>query len=119
MVFFLSLVKLGEVGHCDFQLIFNPKTLFMYWGYVKVDGFVQDQGVGAYSKLMKTSSHSSAMGLCMFQLTKSKLVNARYCDKFPHVRWRDGTVVHVQVTPEIHRNYEARIKLTLEAMQQR
>ncbi|CAH1777455.1 unnamed protein product [Owenia fusiformis] len=52
-------------------------------------------------------------------IIQPKLVNARYCDKFAHVRWRDGRVVHVQVTPEIHRNYEQRMRTTLEAIKQR
>ena len=55
----------------------------------------------------------------LLQVNKQKLVNAKYCDKFPCVRWRDGHVVHVQVTPEMHRHYEARMKLALEAIQQR
>ena len=57
--------------------------------------------------------------ISLYQVNHQKLVNARYCDKFPHVRWKNGTVMHVQVTPEIHRNYETRMMLALEAMQQR
>lgn len=54
-----------------------------------------------------------------FQLRYKKLVNAKYCDRFPVVRWKDGKVVHVQVTPELHRNYEQRILTALRAVQNR
>ncbi|ELT91033.1 hypothetical protein CAPTEDRAFT_168755 [Capitella teleta] len=50
---------------------------------------------------------------------KPKLVNAKYCENFPHIRWKNGAVVHVQVTPEIHRNYEQKMQLALESLQQR
>ena len=46
-------------------------------------------------------------------------MNAKYCDKFPHVRWKDGQVVHVQVTPDIHRKYCAQMKMALDAIQMR
>ncbi|XP_076446673.1 von Willebrand factor A domain-containing protein 3B-like isoform X2 [Babylonia areolata] len=50
---------------------------------------------------------------------QEKLINARYCDKFPVVRWKDDQVVHVQVTPEVHRNYEQRMHVALNTIQQR
>ncbi|XP_046543869.1 von Willebrand factor A domain-containing protein 3B-like [Haliotis rubra] len=50
---------------------------------------------------------------------RTKLVNARYCDQFPIVRWRDGQVVHVQVTPDVHRHYEQRMEVELQKIQQR
>ena len=53
------------------------------------------------------------------QVGKEKLVNARYCERFPVVRWKDGRVVHVQVTPEVHRNYEARMQVALDCFQKR
>ncbi|CAC5414531.1 unnamed protein product [Mytilus coruscus] len=52
-------------------------------------------------------------------LTHSKLINARYCDKFPVVKWKDGQVMHVQVTPEIHRRYERKINISLRSFHQR
>lgn len=55
----------------------------------------------------------------MFQLRYKKLVNAKYCDRFPVVRWKDGKVVHVQVTPELHRTYEQRMLVALRAVQNR
>ncbi|XP_013387557.1 von Willebrand factor A domain-containing protein 3B [Lingula anatina] len=48
-----------------------------------------------------------------------KLINARYCDKFAHVKWKNGKVVHVQVTPEVHRSYERRVNVVLDSLQQR
>ncbi|KAL4230601.1 Von Willebrand factor A [Mactra antiquata] len=48
-----------------------------------------------------------------------KLVNAKYCDRFPVVRWKDGKVVHVQVTPELHRTYEQKMLTALRAVQRR
>ncbi|XP_052792048.1 von Willebrand factor A domain-containing protein 3B-like [Mya arenaria] len=48
-----------------------------------------------------------------------KLVNAKYCDRFPVVRWKDGKVVHVQVTPELHRTYEQKVLTALRAIQSR
>ena len=57
--------------------------------------------------------------LLLFQILAQKLVNAKYCDRFPHVRWKDGQVVHVQVTPELHREYEKKVKLVLEAIHNR
>ena len=50
---------------------------------------------------------------------QEKLINARYCERFPVVRWKDGRVVHVQVTPEVHRNYEQRMQVALNCFQQR
>jgi len=74
------------------------------------------------SQFKKQLSHVTLLNICYLntiQVTKQKLVNAKYCDKFPHVRWKDGQVVHVQVTPEVHRAYEQRMMLTMEAIQQR
>ncbi|CAL1540981.1 unnamed protein product [Lymnaea stagnalis] len=48
-----------------------------------------------------------------------KLVNARYCEKFPVVKWRDGQTVHVQVTPDVHRSYEEKVQVALNKIQQR
>lgn len=36
-------------------------------------------------------------------------MNARYCDQFAHVKWKDGSVVHVHITPDIHRVYEEKV----------
>ncbi|PAA54128.1 hypothetical protein BOX15_Mlig010461g1, partial [Macrostomum lignano] len=52
-------------------------------------------------------------------LIQPKLINARYCDRFAHVLGKDGTVLHVQVTPELHRIYEERMNVCLESIQRR
>ena len=53
------------------------------------------------------------------QIVRPKLVNARYCDKFAHVRWKDGTIMHVHVSGPIHRNYEQRILSALDSYKKR
>ncbi|XP_070554779.1 von Willebrand factor A domain-containing protein 3B-like [Ptychodera flava] len=51
--------------------------------------------------------------------SRNKLINAQYCDQFCHVLWRDGTVKHVHVTSDVHRQYERRMAVALDAIQQR
>ncbi|KAI8508392.1 von Willebrand factor type A domain, partial [Branchiostoma belcheri] len=51
--------------------------------------------------------------------TKNKLVNAKYCDRFAHTNWKDGSVVHVHVTPEFHRHYEQRVDTVVQQVQRR
>ncbi|KAF8569970.1 hypothetical protein P879_04567 [Paragonimus westermani] len=48
-----------------------------------------------------------------------KLINARYCDEFVHILWKDGSLAHVQVTPQFYRLYSRRVKATLTAIQRR
>lgn len=48
-----------------------------------------------------------------------KLVNAKYCEQFAHTEWKDGSLVHVHITAEQHKNYERRIKTALDAIQKR
>ena len=66
-----------------------------------------------------TSRVKTNFVLVVFQINIQKLVNAKYCDRFPVVRWKDGKVVHVQVTPELHRNYEQKMITALRCIQQR
>ncbi len=47
------------------------------------------------------------------------MVNAKYCDQFAHVLWNDGTIMHVQVTPDLHRNYEKKINILLDQYEKR
>ncbi|CAF4151058.1 unnamed protein product, partial [Rotaria sp. Silwood2] len=47
-------------------------------------------------------------------ISKDKLINAKYCDQFAHVTWPDGTIRHVYVTSEFHRDYERRMRALLE-----
>ncbi|CAH1267973.1 VWA3A [Branchiostoma lanceolatum] len=51
--------------------------------------------------------------------TKNKLINAKYCDRFAHTNWKDGSVVHVHVTPEFHRHYEQRVDTVVQQVQRR
>ena len=53
------------------------------------------------------------------QASRQKLVNARYCERFAHVRWKDGEVAHVHVTPEVERSYSRSVTVATHAMQQR
>ena len=53
------------------------------------------------------------------QVTVRKLVNARYCDKFAHVVWKDGRVMHVNVTKEMYRTYRRRLSVMNDAIQRR
>ncbi|MBN3299629.1 VWA3B protein, partial [Amia calva] len=50
---------------------------------------------------------------------RHKLVNAKYCDKFAHTKWKDGSVVHVYVTAEKCKWYEDRMKTALTNLQKR
>ncbi|XP_058885475.1 von Willebrand factor A domain-containing protein 3B-like isoform X2 [Acipenser ruthenus] len=50
---------------------------------------------------------------------KDKLVNAKYCDKFAHTKWRDGSVVHMYITAEKCKWYEGRMKTALDHLQKR
>lgn len=47
------------------------------------------------------------------------MVNAKYCDQFAHVLWHNGTIMHVHVTPELHRSYEQKINVSLELYEKR
>ncbi|CAH8533792.1 unnamed protein product [Heterobilharzia americana] len=52
-------------------------------------------------------------------IVQPKLINAQYCSNFVHVLWKDNTIVHVQVTPELYRLYYQRMQSRLNAIQQR
>ncbi|XP_063058137.1 von Willebrand factor A domain-containing protein 3B-like [Engraulis encrasicolus] len=51
--------------------------------------------------------------------TCKKLINAKYCSGFVHMRWKDGSVVHVYVTAEKCRRYEEEMLKAIEAMRRR
>ncbi|XP_030837027.1 von Willebrand factor A domain-containing protein 3B isoform X4 [Strongylocentrotus purpuratus] len=51
--------------------------------------------------------------------TRRTLVNAKYCDKFCHFQWKDGTIKHVHVTAEVHRVYERKMNAALGDLQRR
>nr|XP_033805407.1 von Willebrand factor A domain-containing protein 3B [Geotrypetes seraphini] len=50
---------------------------------------------------------------------KKKLVNAKYCDRFVHAYWKDGSVVHVYISSEKCRWYEERMTTALKQMEKR
>ncbi|XP_074839385.1 von Willebrand factor A domain-containing protein 3B [Carettochelys insculpta] len=51
--------------------------------------------------------------------TNKKVIHAKYCDKFVHTYWKDGSVVHVYVSAEKYRQYEERMKNALGQMERR
>ena len=53
------------------------------------------------------------------QVTVRKLVNAKYCDKFAHVIWKDGRVMHVNVTEQLYRSYKQRLDVINDAIERR
>ncbi|XP_072258559.1 von Willebrand factor A domain-containing protein 3B [Pyxicephalus adspersus] len=48
-----------------------------------------------------------------------KLINAKYCDQFVHILWKDGSVVHVHISKEKYRWYEEKMKTALDKMERR
>ncbi|XP_016155190.1 PREDICTED: von Willebrand factor A domain-containing protein 3B isoform X2 [Ficedula albicollis] len=51
--------------------------------------------------------------------TKRKVIHARYCDKFVHTLWKDGSVVHVYVTTEKYKQYEEKMRTALRQVEGR
>ncbi|XP_021268202.1 von Willebrand factor A domain-containing protein 3B isoform X3 [Numida meleagris] len=45
--------------------------------------------------------------------TTRKVIHAKYCDKFVHTFWKDGSVVHVYVTTEKYKQYEEKMRTAL------
>ncbi|VDP32794.1 unnamed protein product [Schistosoma curassoni] len=52
-------------------------------------------------------------------IIQPKLINAQYCSNFVHVRWKNGNIVHVQITPEMYRSYSRRMHSRLNAIKHR
>ncbi|XP_075708714.1 von Willebrand factor A domain-containing protein 3B isoform X2 [Rhinoderma darwinii] len=48
-----------------------------------------------------------------------KLINAKYCDRFAHVLWKDGSVAHVHISKEKCRWYEEKMKTAIDKMDRR
>ncbi|XP_077152982.1 von Willebrand factor A domain-containing protein 3B isoform X2 [Ranitomeya variabilis] len=48
-----------------------------------------------------------------------KMINAKYCDRFVHVIWKDGSVVHVHISKEKCQWYEEKLKTALDKMNRR
>ncbi|XP_048388158.1 von Willebrand factor A domain-containing protein 3B-like [Stegostoma tigrinum] len=51
--------------------------------------------------------------------TRIKLVNAKYCGRFAHTRWKDGSVMHVYITAEKCKQYRQKMKMALDQFQRR
>ncbi|RMC06678.1 hypothetical protein DUI87_16117 [Hirundo rustica rustica] len=51
--------------------------------------------------------------------TKRKVIHARYCDKFVHTLWKDGSVVHVYVTTEKYKQYKKKMRTALRQVEGR
>ncbi|XP_078402244.1 von Willebrand factor A domain-containing protein 3B-like [Cetorhinus maximus] len=51
--------------------------------------------------------------------TRIKLVNAKYCGRFAHTQWKDGSVMHVYITAEKCKQYQRRMKTALDQIQRR
>ncbi|XP_067841899.1 von Willebrand factor A domain-containing protein 3B-like [Heptranchias perlo] len=51
--------------------------------------------------------------------TRNKLVNAKYCGRFAHTQWKDGSVMHVYITAEKCKQYQQSMKTVLDQIQRR
>ncbi|XP_076413597.1 von Willebrand factor A domain-containing protein 3B isoform X2 [Peromyscus maniculatus bairdii] len=51
--------------------------------------------------------------------TNRKTVHAKYCSRFIHVPWKDGTLVHVSITKEKCKWYSERVHIALARIQRR
>ncbi|XP_058523544.1 von Willebrand factor A domain-containing protein 3B isoform X3 [Ochotona princeps] len=51
--------------------------------------------------------------------TKKKTVHAKYCNRFVHAPWKDGSLVHVNITKEKFKWYSERIHTVLANIQRR
>ncbi|XP_075582774.1 LOW QUALITY PROTEIN: von Willebrand factor A domain-containing protein 3B [Pelecanus crispus] len=51
--------------------------------------------------------------------TKRKVIHAKYCDKFVHTFWKDGSVVHVYVSTEKYKQYEEKMRMALRQVEGR
>ncbi|XP_040440729.1 von Willebrand factor A domain-containing protein 3B isoform X1 [Falco naumanni] len=51
--------------------------------------------------------------------TKRKVINAKYCDKFVHTFWKDGSVVHIYVSTEKYKQYKEKMRTALRQVEGR
>ncbi|XP_074913343.1 von Willebrand factor A domain-containing protein 3B [Buteo buteo] len=51
--------------------------------------------------------------------TKRKIIHAKYCDKFVHIFWKDGSVVHIYVSTEKYKQYEKKMRMALRQVEGR
>ncbi|CAH8560226.1 unnamed protein product [Schistosoma rodhaini] len=67
----------------------------------------------------ETDSKDSSQIWSSSAIIQPKLINAQYCSNFVHVRWKNGNIVHVQITPEMYRSYSRRMHSRLNAIKHR
>nr|XP_006244922.1 von Willebrand factor A domain-containing protein 3B isoform X2 [Rattus norvegicus] len=51
--------------------------------------------------------------------TNKKTIHAKYCNRFIHVPWKDGSLIHVNITKEKCKRYRERIHTALARIQRR
>ncbi|XP_017673986.1 PREDICTED: von Willebrand factor A domain-containing protein 3B isoform X8 [Lepidothrix coronata] len=51
--------------------------------------------------------------------TKRKVIHARYCDRFVHTLWKDGSVVHIYVSTEKYKQYKEKMRTALRQVEGR
>ncbi|XP_010291230.1 PREDICTED: LOW QUALITY PROTEIN: von Willebrand factor A domain-containing protein 3B [Phaethon lepturus] len=51
--------------------------------------------------------------------TKRKVIHAKYCDKFVHTFWKDGSVIHIYVSTEKYKQYEEKMRTALRQVEGR
>ncbi|XP_059671529.1 von Willebrand factor A domain-containing protein 3B [Gavia stellata] len=51
--------------------------------------------------------------------TKRKVIHAKYCDKFVHTFWKDGSIVHIYVSTEKYKQYEKKMRTALRQVEGR
>ncbi|XP_068251272.1 von Willebrand factor A domain-containing protein 3B [Nyctibius grandis] len=51
--------------------------------------------------------------------SKRKVIHAKYCDKFVHTFWKDGSIVHVYVSTEKYKQYEEKMRMALRQVEGR
>ncbi|XP_030333383.1 von Willebrand factor A domain-containing protein 3B [Strigops habroptila] len=51
--------------------------------------------------------------------TKRKVIHAKYCDRFVHTFWKDGSMVHIYVSTEKYKQYEEKMRTALRQVEGR
>ncbi|XP_061233569.1 von Willebrand factor A domain-containing protein 3B [Neopsephotus bourkii] len=51
--------------------------------------------------------------------TKRKVIHAKYCDRFVHTFWKDGSMVHLYVSTEKYKQYEEKMRTALRQVEGR
>ncbi|XP_033915842.1 von Willebrand factor A domain-containing protein 3B [Melopsittacus undulatus] len=51
--------------------------------------------------------------------TKRKVIHAKYCNRFVHTFWKDGSIVHLYVSTEKYKQYEEKMRTALRLVEGR